>query len=545
MGRTWDESAQNVDGYHFVTLLFKRDFNNSYFYSHPYHPPLTKYIYGLASYLDVENWKLTNSPTNFYNQPEPTFRYDWTYSRLVSVIFSSLTVVLVVLIGWNFLSPFIGALGGLILSTLPLFVGYSQLVTIESMLIFFFTASIYAFLNFLQKMNFKNLLFCGVLVGFALLTKYTNVLLLPLIVWIFLLWHIHMNNNKDSLLKNCLKILMIFLIAVFVFFILWPMPFFHLGEFIKLNYSLRIAGSSQSVPGVFFGKLILVPNIYYIVYFLITTPIFILVFFLSGLLAVIYERSENLSLGANFNIWKNNISETKGSKTKKSLIYKIFSVLKNFLLFSYNNSKLLLSKKRKLFYLYVLVIWFSFPFIQSLYNFRAHGIRYIIEIYAPLSLIAAYGFEFIINKITKKTVNKIVLCSLLIVYLMSVLIRISPYYLDYFNVVVGGTKTVYEKKMFELGWWGQGLREVGLYLNSYSPKGSKIGLAVEPLSSIPKLPNLKASLYKEGESYDYVAVGYFNIVREKFDDSFVVSNYKWVYSVKADGAEIIKIYKKK
>jgi len=126
-----------------------------------------------------------------------------------------------------------------------------------------------------------------------------------------------------------------------------------------------------------------------------------------------------------------------------------------------------------------------------------------------------------------------------------VLIRITPYYLDYFNIVVGGAKTVYEKQLFQLGWWGEGLREMGLYLDNHAARGSKIGLAVEPLASVPILPNLKLSPYKVGESYDYVAVGYFNIVREKFDDSSVVKNYKWVYSVKADGAEIVKIYKRK
>jgi hypothetical protein len=59
------------------------------------------------------------------------------------------------------------------------------------------------------------------------------------------------------------------------------------------------------------------------------------------------------------------------------------------------------------------------------------------------------------------------------------------------------------------------------------------------------MPKLKASEYKPGKQYDFVAVSYFNIVREKFDDSSIVTNYKWVYSVKADGAEIVKIYKRK
>jgi 4-amino-4-deoxy-L-arabinose transferase-like glycosyltransferase len=536
MGRTWDEGAQNIDGYHLVTLLLKGDFSNSYFYSHPYHPPLTKYIYGAASFLDVENWKLTVTPQAWYRQPEPTFRYDWTYSRLISVLFSSLTVVVVVFMGWRFLSPFAGVMAGFILSMLPLFVGYSQLVTIESFLIFFFTYSVYAFLIFLEKMSKRNILFCGVITGLAFLTKFTNVLVIPLLIWIFLLWHFHINGgNKHNLIKNSLKVLSIFLVALFVFLALWPMPWLHLSEFIKLNYSLRIVGTSLSVPGVFFGKLILLPKIYYLVMFLITTPVLVLIVFFSGLILIIYESTGKISFKIQVNHLKN-----------KSIIGGIMSIIKTFLFFTYDHlKKVPLSKKRKLFYLYVFVIWFAFPFIQSLYNFRQQGIRYIIEIYAPLALISAFGFEVIVNKITKKTVNKFILSALLIAYLLTVLIRITPYYLDYFNVVVGGTKTVYEKRYFELGWWGQGLREMGLYLNSHAAKGSTVGLAVVPLSSVPSMPLLKTSEYKIGESYDYVAVSYFNIVREKFDDSQITGNYRWIYSVKADGAEIVKIYKRK
>lgn len=312
------------------------------------------------------------------------------------------------------------------------------------------------------------------------------------------------------------------------------MPWLHLNEFIKLNYSLRVVGTSLSVPGVFFGKLILLPKIYYFVMFLITTPILILVFFFTGLISIMHESTGKISFKLQIKHLKNLSIFAKG----------IFFV-KRFLFFTYGYSKNnTLSKKRKLFYLYVLVVWFALPFIQSFYNFRQQGIRYIIEIYAPLALISAYGFVAIVNKLTKKTIYKFVVSVLLILYLLTILIRITPYYLDYFNVVVGGAKTVYEKKYFELGWWGEGLREMGLYLNKYAIKGSTVGLAVVPLSSVPPMPQLKVSEYKKGKVYDYVSVSYFNIVREKFDDSSVVSNYKLIYSVKADGAEIVKIYKR-
>jgi 4-amino-4-deoxy-L-arabinose transferase-like glycosyltransferase len=546
MGETADETAQNIDGYHMVSLLTKKDFNNKYFYDRPYHPPLTKYVYGLASYIDVESWKLHPNPY-WENLPEPTFRYDFTYSRLISVLFSSLTVVIVLLTGWRFISPFVGVVASLILSTFPLFVGYSQLVTIESLLVFFFTYSIYAFLKFLEKNSVKNLLFCGILIGLALLTKYTNILLIPLIVWIFLMWHFNINNgSKNNLIRNLLKILTIFFIAFLVFVALWPMPWFHLKEVLELNYQLRIAGASQSVPGVFFGKLILVPKVYYLVFFLITTPLIILLLFFAGLLLIMRKGTGRLSLRFYIKEWTDNTFRINRAYANKTILERIWIPLKKFFFFYNDNIKTLtINNKKKLFFLHVLVIWFAFPFIQSLYNFRTHGIRYIIEIYAPLALISAVGFEAIVNKLTKNMVIKLALCLLLLSYMLIVLLRITPYYLDYYNAVVGGAKGVYEKRMFELGWWGQGLREMSVYFNTHVKKESSVGLAVWPSISIAPMPGLKTSVYDPKKSYDYVAVSYFNIVREGFDDSSVIQNYKLIHSVMADGAEIVKIYKHK
>ena len=77
MGRTWDEAEYTEQGYRMVELLKKGDFNNSYFYTTYDHPPLVKYLYGIAAHFDVEKY-LSNG--------EVILKYDLTYSRILSAI---------------------------------------------------------------------------------------------------------------------------------------------------------------------------------------------------------------------------------------------------------------------------------------------------------------------------------------------------------------------------------------------------------------------------------------------------------------------------
>jgi hypothetical protein len=99
--------------------------------------------------------------------------------------------------------------------------------------------------------------------------------------------------------------------------------------------------------------------------------------------------------------------------------------------------------------------------------------------------------------------------------------------------------------MFQIGWWGQGNREAGIYLRDNSPKNSKIGVAVSPLHTFPKYSEYKSEAYKKNVKYDYVVVNYFNVLREGFDDSEIKKEYKLIHEVKADKATLVFIYKHK
>ena len=483
IGRTWDEFQYIEQGYKLDELIIKRDFGNPYFYTTYDHPPFVKYIYGITAHLDQIGVDKSGNPI---------FNYDYTYSRLLSAILGSLSAVLVLLIAWEFISPFVGRMSGIIFSTLPFFIGLSQLVTTESILMFLFTSSVYSFIKLLKKFSIKKIIVTGILTGLALQTKQSNALLYPLFGLFYLIWFFKVGKkeNVKFLNKRFWSLLAIGIISLFVFVILWPMPYFHLDVINEINQRIWLVKTSP--PTVFWGRLMLSPVIYFITLFFITTPLLIIILTLIG--------------------------------------FKAIDLKKNWIM-------------------YLFIVWLLFPFVQSFYVWRVHGLRYIIQIYAPLSIIAAMGAAYIIEKLKLNTKAKFASVILIILYMFSIIYQMKPYYLDYFNELVGGPRGVYEKKYFELGWWGQGLREAGYYLQDNAKKNSSIALFISPPHVFPLIKNQQLifidpnkGIYNPKIKYDYVVVNYFHVLREGFDDSKIKQDYKLIYQVMAGGAPLVDIY---
>ncbi len=480
VGRTYDEEAYVKPGYQFIELIKKGDFGNTLWWEAPDEPPFARYLYGITAQFDV----IKNNHIQ-----EPTFNYDFRFSRLVSVLFSSLAVVLITAIGLRYVSVFVGICAGIIFAMLPFSLGFSQLATLESLIMFFFTANIFLFLSLLEKYSMKKVLTLGILFGLAASVKVTNILVFPLFLLMYAVWFFCKGKKKhiEILNKQTYALLYIGILGIITFFVIWPMPWFHLDHVARYLHQLRFS-THLSIPEVFFGKLHLAPVYYYAVLFLITTPAIVLLLFSVGLIEV--------------------------KKTKKWIFY-------------------------------LFVLWFFFPFIQSFYHMRQQGVRYIIEIYAPLSLIAAIGFDSTISAITKNTLKKLVCLIPLIIYLFILLARITPYYTNYFNELIGGAGGVYRTKLFQLGWWGEGTKEAVVFLENIAPPYAIIGIVERQLRLAPPTKTLKIVPYTDNRTFDYVILHYYNILREGFDDKGIKKKYVLIHCVKADGACLIAIYKKK
>ena len=489
-GQVWDEKSLLVDySWHHIRDAKNLDFGNEFWWKGtPDHPPLVRYLRGIASIPDIKAWD---------NNGFPIYNYDLTYNRMLSVLLTSFAAVLVFFIRARYISLYSGIAAGMIFSMMPIPLGHSQIAMLEALAIFFFTISMFAFFLFLEKPNRKRMILSGIALGFALLARETHVMLLPMMLIILRIKNynvklrgnnVALRNAKNKDPKSVLyKTLGTFGIALLTFFLLWPMPFFHLDYMYRYFVDLRV-NVTTSIPEIFFGKLMLVPIPYYFVYLIITTPFIILLLTLIGLKKI--DRSKNW-------IW------------------------------------------------YSFILWFSFPFLMSFYPKREQGIRYIIQICAPLALIAGLGFETVVSWFIKKIKYRILLLFPLFLYQFIILLRITPYYIDYFNILVGGAKNVYEKRLFHLAWWGEGIKEAFTYLDKNAPRGTTVGIAVTPSHILPDLPGRKIITYKDSEKYDYVVVNFYHIVRIGFDDSKVQRDYEVVYSVIADGAHLVQVYQKK
>jgi hypothetical protein len=124
-------------------------------------------------------------------------------ARLVSVVFSLLSLWVV----FELASRMYGAKAGLVASVLlGLFPGYfwlSQVAMIETMLVFFFTASLFFFFSWLRSRQDKMLVFGGLALGLGFLTKY-QVLVAGVVMIASLLFlvrdHLRLRLSKFSLL---------------------------------------------------------------------------------------------------------------------------------------------------------------------------------------------------------------------------------------------------------------------------------------------------------------------------------------------------------
>jgi hypothetical protein len=144
----------------------------------------------------------------------------------------------------------------------------------------------------------------------------------------------------------------------------------------------------------------------------------------------------------------------------------------------------------------------------------------------------------------------LVLGVLAITYLVLTVASAHPYYLDYYNSLAGGPANVHEHRLFEFGWWGEGVYECVEYVGNTAP-GSTVFVAA---------PNHFISLYGDNATYicpvlpdhgsalpinatDYVIT---NVFTEEYLKLEFPGNatYAIVYEADAQGTPLAKVYKK-
>lgn len=348
-----------------------------------------------------------------------------TYARLTSSLLTALTAVVVLWFGWEFLSPQVGAASALIFAFLPPIVAYAKVLSSDTPGVLFFTLSVYLFTAALHRGG-NNLIYllCALVTGLTISSKYNNFLIFILLTIIFFSFH-WAEIRARKILAVPLFGFLIFPISLFIFFAIWP--WLWTDPFSHLVESL----DHWVRQGSGFASLNLQ---YFPVYFAVTTP---------------------------------------------ALILGLFSFFFYLLL------------KFKKFESVVLVFWFLVPFLVTFSKYKIDGIRFITAALVPVSLMAGLAVEFLGQKI-KSTWPKlkfnpgVVLAAFVFLYLLIIDFKFHPYYLDYFNEIVGGPRGAVARGI-PVGFWGEGVKEAVDYVNKEAPRGAAIQFAVSQPNFIPQV----------------------------------------------------------
>lgn len=132
--------------------------------------------------------------------------------RLAAVTFAVLSVVLVFEFAYRTYGPKTAVISGILLATMPGFVWLSRLAMLETMLIFFFSASMMLFFTWMRNHENKYLALSGIALGLGFLTKYQIVIaVIAMVASVFLLCRGYM---KTKLAKFPLLILVAVIVVL-------------------------------------------------------------------------------------------------------------------------------------------------------------------------------------------------------------------------------------------------------------------------------------------------------------------------------------------
>jgi 4-amino-4-deoxy-L-arabinose transferase-like glycosyltransferase len=529
-GLTWDEPITINAGVSYVVALTHFEFNNGAWAVNYEHPPIGKYIYGIAI------WIFNGSSTDHNG---------YVLARLMSVAMGVATCLLTYLIGREFFNREIGAISALTLAFIPVFVAHTQIAALDSPIAFLFTLTMCLFMLATKKNSALYYGLSAISLGLLIGVKLNGLLIIPVLAIFYLLQrHEYLANYK---LKNAnlrkvkgkkavekeenqsLQLIKAYLppvalagfcvITILTIFLLWPWLWF--GTIDRL--SMTLSHWTYSPQEYFLGALTQVPLYYYVVYFLVTTPLLLFI---------------PLALGA----------------------YKV--------------------ARSKDVYKYAILLWLIVPFAYSLSNFKQGGMRYLLMIYPAMALlcgcglyeVAAWAGTLNIAPAIKKAALP-VLCAITIVYLIICLASVQPYYLDYYNSLGGGYQKIHDDRTLNFGWWGEGIYGAEKYVSDIGGSNATAVVVTIPSDPTYRMFDLKPQYIQVGtanstalaytkkmlqpstrESDNY----YWNTNNHTMKPDYVITNYnaeeyynvtvdpayfKEVYSVNLQGASLAKVYK--
>ncbi|MCB4790554.1 MAG: phospholipid carrier-dependent glycosyltransferase [Elusimicrobia bacterium] len=264
---------------------------------------------------------------------------------------------------------------------------------------------------------------------------------------------------------------------------------------ILVVYWLKVKVSTKDVTGLLFWSIVSVFAVLFIVYQFNSLSIYYLIGLKKVLTGVSQGRSSFLLGEHSTNGWIYYFPVTFFLKTPLPLIILFFGSLFIFRLWTLEN-------------LLFLFLPAFFYFASSCYSKVNIGHRHILPIY-PFLIVWVSGLFLYMNKKTIRAVS-----ALLLLWYGYGSLKAYPWYLSYFNEVIGSTDNGYKYLTDSNIDWGQGLKELGKYLKAENVSGIYLcyfgigdphyyGIKYEPMGFVDNISYPNAKGHRDGDKIDF------------------------------------------
>jgi len=401
--------------------------------------------------------------------PLRAFLEQFIIARFVTIIFSSLTALLV--FHWSrSLYGFASGLAALVLYVFdPNIIAHSQLVTTDIYVTGMVTFSCYWLWKYANSGRFRDGLICALVLGFSQITKYTALVLVPLFLimlsvhdW-FVLTRNHPKQTGFAVGKVANRIFIFGALAIGSCIVLINIGFLFnqpFKAFKDYRFQSKLFNSLQSEAGNL-GN-IPVPTPY---------P------YLQGLDRIIFRESTGFGYG---NIYL--LGQLKDGEGFKGY-YFVASLLKvpiatQLVLIGALVIYFLNKQRRKSFFINEIFLLVPVLFFAIYFNFFYNaqiGIRFYLVIFPMLYVFSGGLFQ----NWEKFSASSKAVILILTLYLVSSVLSYYPQYLAYFNELVWDRKTAYKYLSDSNLNWGQGK----YYLQDYLSKHPEADYEPEKIES--------------------------------------------------------------
>jgi 4-amino-4-deoxy-L-arabinose transferase-like glycosyltransferase len=447
VGLKYDEPVTVASGIYYIHNLEVLNFGPDVWAQNMEHPPVAKYIYGVANLI-------FNGDGFSYNT--------YVAAKAASALMGALTCVLTFLIGRELYDRRVGLLAAFILALTPVFLAHTQIAAIDAPIAFFFTLTMFLFIIAMRRNSLPYYGASAISLALLVSTKFNGILILPVMAILYLLYRrehplsvkkVKMKGSArsggDRSLMDAIKpyvspisLIGYCLVVVLIFFMLWPWlwsdTISHIG--MTLNHW-------ETTPEDFFlGTVQAAPLYYYPVYFLVTTPVLLLIPLIIGIIAA--ARSKDV-------------------------------------------------------FKYGILLWLVIPFAYGFTSFIQNGMRYLIMIYPAVALLCADGLWQVSGLGDKIHVPRKAMFAALgilaALYLAASVALVHPYYLDYYNELSGGQKNIQDNRLFDVAWWNEGTSACVGYVETHASNAT-VSMVVLPQDA----SNIR--FFMKNDTYDFKAV---------------------------------------